>query len=98
MLYAMIARDKPNGLDHRLATRPEHLAHLESLGEAVVFAGALTGDDGKPNGSLVVLDAPDLEAARAMASSDPFVVKGVFEGFTLQQWNWTFKNSQGRGQ
>ena len=30
--YSIIATDKPNGLEHRMAVRPEHLKHLDNLG------------------------------------------------------------------
>lgn len=98
MLYAMIARDKPNGIDHRLATRPEHLAHLQALGDAVVFAGALLDANDKPNGSMVVLEAQSLAEAEALAAADPFVKKGVFASYTVQRWNWAVNNPTGRGQ
>lgn len=98
MLYAMIAKDKPDGLADRMATRPEHLEHLKSLGDQLVFAGALYGDDDQPNGSLVVLEAESLAAARALAAADPFVTKGVFASYTVQRWNWALNNPTGRGQ
>jgi uncharacterized protein YciI len=98
MLYAMIAKDKPNHVEHRMATRPEHLAHLESLGDALVFAGALLDTNDKPNGSMVVLEAQSLAEAEALAAADPFVKKGIFESYTVQRWNWAVNNPTGRGQ
>ena len=98
MLYAMIAKDKPDGLDKRLATRPVHLDHLNGLGDQLVFAGALFGEDDKPNGSLVVIEAASLDAARSMFAADPFVKEGVFESYTVQRWNWAVQNPTGRGQ
>jgi uncharacterized protein YciI len=98
MLYAIIAQDKANGVEHRLATRPEHLDHLNSMGDKIVFAGALYGEDDKPQGSLMVIEAGSLEEAKAMAEADPFVKRGVFASYTVTRWTWAVNNPTGRGQ
>jgi uncharacterized protein len=92
MLFALICKDKPGSLQVRLDTRPEHVAFLEGLnGEnKLAFAGPFLDADGKPNGSLVVVDAPDLEAAEALSAADPFARAGLFESVEIRQWNWTF--------
>ncbi|TIP58120.1 MAG: hypothetical protein E5X56_16900 [Mesorhizobium sp.] len=92
MLFALICKDKPGSLQVRLDTRPEHVAFLEGLnGEnKLAFAGPFLDDDGKPNGSLVVVEAPDLEAAEALSAADPFARAGLFESVEIRQWNWTF--------
>jgi uncharacterized protein YciI len=67
MLYALICTDKPNSLALRQANRPEHLAYLKSLGGSVVLAGPFTETDGETmNGSLIVVEAASLQAARDM--------------------------------
>ena len=96
MLYAIIADDKPNGVEHRLAVRPRHLAHIETLGDRVVFAGPFLGSDEKPNGSLVVIEAASLEEAEAMARADPYVSEGVFASYVVRRWNWVINNPTGR--
>lgn len=98
MLYAIIAQDKPNGVEHRLATRPEHLEHLKTLGDTLVFAGALFGTDDKPEGSLMVIEAANLDDAKKLAAADPFVTHGVFASYTVTRWNWAVNNPTGRGQ
>ncbi|WDR07420.1 YciI family protein [Devosia rhodophyticola] len=98
MLYAIIARDKPDGVDHRLAVRPTHIEHLKSVGDRIVFAGALYGEDDQPNGSLMVVEARDLAEARALAAADPFVTEGVFASYEVIRWNWAINNPTGRGQ
>ncbi|RWP40851.1 YciI-like protein [Mesorhizobium sp.] len=92
MLFALICKDKPGSLQVRLDTRPEHVAFLEGLnGETkLAFAGPFLDADGKPNGSLVVVEAPDLEAAEALSAADPFARAGLFESVEIRQWNWTF--------
>jgi uncharacterized protein len=96
VLYAIIAEDKPNGLDHRLAVRPTHLAHLETLGDRLVFAGPFLDSSDKPCGSLMVIDAESQQAAEALAAEDPFVKEGVFASYRVRRWNWGINNPSGR--
>ena len=92
MLFALICKDKPGSLQVRLDSRPEHVAFLEGLnGEnKLAFAGPFLDADGKPNGSLVVVEAPDLAVAEALSAADPFARAGLFESVEIRQWNWTF--------
>lgn len=96
MLYAIIADDKPDGLEHRLAVRPTHLEHLKSLGDRVAFAGAFLDGDEKACGSLMVIEAQSQAEAEALAMQDPFVKQGVFGSYTVRRWNWAINNPTGR--
>jgi uncharacterized protein len=96
MLYALICTDKPNSLAVRKANRPEHVAYLESLDETLVFAGPFTEADGATmNGSLVVIEADSLEAARQIAAGDPFAKVGLFASVEIRPWLWTINNPEG---
>lgn len=86
MLFAMIAKDAPDALQLRLDTRPVHLDHLNSLGKKLVFAGALLDDEEKPEGSIVIFDAENLEEAKSLAAADPFVAAGVFASYEVKRW------------
>jgi uncharacterized protein len=89
MLYALICTDKPDGLATRLEKRPEHVAYLKSLGETLKFAGPFLMEDGKTMcGSLVVIEAPSLDAARAIAAGDPFAKAGLFAQVQIRPWLW----------
>jgi hypothetical protein len=76
MLFVIIGRDGPDAKELRPKIRPEHLAHLAQYDaqNRVRLAGPLT--DG--TGSLIVLEAADLEEARAIAEADPYRTQGVF--------------------
>ncbi|NMA99370.1 MAG: YciI family protein [Phyllobacteriaceae bacterium] len=86
MLFAMIAKDAPDALQLRLDTRPVHLDHLNSLGKKLVLAGALLDDEEKPEGSIVIFDAENLEEAKSLAAADPFVAAGVFASYEVKRW------------
>ncbi len=96
MLYAIIAEDKPNGLEHRMAVRPTHLKYLESLGDKLVFAGAFLDGNDKGCGTLAVIDALSQAEAEAMAAADPFAAEGVFASYQVRRWNWAVNNPGGR--
>jgi hypothetical protein len=89
----MIARDKPGTGEKRVATRPVHMEHLEAMGEKLVLAGALMGPDGNPEGSLLVLEADSLEAAKATLLADPFVAEGIFESVEVRPWRVAFNHT-----
>ena len=97
-LFAIIAQDQPDGVEHRMAVRPTHLKHLETLGDRIVFAGPFLGADEKPTGSLMVIEAADLDAAKALAAQDPFVTEKVFASYEVKRWNWGINNPEKRGQ
>ena len=93
MLYALICIDRPDSLAVRQANRPEHLAYIERLGDTIVLAGPFIDADSQAmNGSLIVIDAPSLEAAQEIAAGDPFAKAGLFASVEIRPWLWTINN------
>lgn len=84
-LFALVGRDGPRGAELRRLHRGGHLARLRELADAgrLLFAGPLCTPDGSPCGSLVIFEADDLAAARAVAEGDPYVTEGVFTSFEV---------------
>ncbi|CAM3474918.1 YciI family protein [Halomonas sp. AOP12-C2-37] len=86
MLYAILSEDVANSLERRLTARPDHLARLEALRDEgrLVLAGphpaidAENPGDAGFSGSLVVAEFDGLEAAKAWADADPFMITGVY--------------------
>ncbi|MGH6763395.1 MAG: YciI-like protein [Phyllobacterium sp.] len=94
MLFALICTDKPGHLQVRLDTRPVHLDYLNGLGDTLKGAGPFLGEDGKPNGTLVIIEADDLTAAKTIADSDPYAKAGLFASVDIRPWNWGIKNPE----
>ncbi len=94
MLFAFVCKDKPASLQLRTDTRPEHVAFLTKLNEAgtLKIAGPFLDADGKPNGSLVVVEAADADAAASISAADPYAKVGLFESVEIRPWTWTFNN------
>jgi uncharacterized protein YciI len=94
MLYALICTDKPDAGELRQMVRPEHVGYLTSLGDALKMAGPFTADDGKPVGSLVIVEAEDRDAAGKIADADPYAKAGLFRAVEIRGFKWTLKNPE----
>ena len=96
MLFAMLCKDKPGHLNVRLEARPAHVEHLNRLNAEGVLkmAGPFLNDEGKPCGSLVIVEAGDLEAAQALADADPYTQAGLFESVEIKPFNWVFNKPE----
>ncbi len=97
MLFAFTGTDKPGHLDRRVSTRPDHVAYLNDLSARGVLklAGPFLDGDGKPCGSLLVLEAETVEAARDILAADPYARAGLFAATEVRAWNWTFGKPAG---
>jgi hypothetical protein len=86
-LFVLIGRDGASGAALRREHRSAHLAHLRPLAEKgrVRFAGPLRDEHGEPVGSVVVFEAEDRAAARAIVADDPYVARGVFATAELHE-------------
>jgi uncharacterized protein YciI len=93
MHYAIVAYDKPNALAKRMAARPEHLKHLETLGDRLLLAGPFLDENGDMAGSFMVIEAGSQEEAEAIYAKDPFMVQGVFDSITIKPWQLTINNT-----
>ena len=87
MLFAIVGYDKPNGLAHRMEVRPDHLAHLDTLGDRLKLAGPFLDANGDMNGSFMVIEAESQAEAEAIFARDPFVSRGVFGSIEIRRWH-----------
>jgi uncharacterized protein YciI len=97
MLFAFTGKDKPGALQVRIDTRPAHVAFLEKLNAegTLKIAGPFLDEEGKPSGSLVVIEAADKKSAEAILGEDPYAKAGLFASTEIRQWNWTFNRPEG---
>jgi uncharacterized protein len=94
MLFALICTDKPNSIDLRMQIRPAHLSFLDKLGSNLKAAGPFVDDDGKPTGSLVIINAETSSEAKAIAAQDPYAIAGLFSSVDIKPWKWLIKNPE----
>ncbi len=87
MYYIITAFDKENSLDLRMSVRTDHLAYAKEHDITVLAGPLLTeGDDPKPRGSMIIIEAADKEAAQAYADEDPYAKAGLFDKVTVRLW------------
>lgn len=87
MLFAVICTDRPDGGPIRAANRPAHLDWLKAGGERIKLAGPfLAPDQQSMTGSLLVIEAEDEAAARALAATDPYAQAGLFADVAFKHW------------
>jgi uncharacterized protein YciI len=96
-LFVYRGRDSARGLELRKQHREKHLAHISVLDAAgrIRFAGPLIDPDQNPCGSLVVLEAESLEAAREIAEQDPYMLMGIFETVEVFETKAVFPGTAG---
>ncbi len=83
------AIDKPDGAALREQLRPAHAAYQASVADRYVTRGPLVGADGQTQiGSLMIVDVPDMAAARAFWAAEPFAAGGLFADVQLHRWRF----------
>jgi uncharacterized protein YciI len=89
MLFILTALDKPDSLALRLSVREAHLAFARETGR-IRLGGPFLNDKGEMCGSMMIVEAPDLETAKAWHASDPYVKAGLFASSDIRPWKPTF--------
>ncbi|MBT3306400.1 MAG: YciI family protein [Alphaproteobacteria bacterium] len=93
MHFVITCVDKPGHSDLRQATRPDHIDYLGAHQDRIVAAGP-TLDGDTPNGSVLIMEFDDLEAALAFADGDPYFKAGLFESVTTRPWKKVFPKDE----
>ena len=94
MLFALICTDRPASLELRMATRPDHLAYLDRYAAKLVHAGPLLDIEGRPAGSLLIVDVEDRAAAEGFAAADPYAKAGLFESTVIRGYRPVFRDGE----
>jgi len=81
MLYVIYAPDKSDSKERRAATRPRHLEYWgKNAPFKVILAGPMLDEGtGDMQGSMLIVEADDIESVREAAFQDPYWTEGVFE-------------------
>lgn len=98
MYYVIIATDRPDSLEARLATRSDHVARLKALREEgrLLTAGpcpALDAEDPGSagfTGSVIIAEFESLDAAQHWAEDDPYVRAGVYMDVAVKPFKKVF--------
>jgi uncharacterized protein YciI len=100
MYFVVFATDKPGAQDIRAANRPTHRDYLHNPGKhriTVRVAGPTLAEDGVAmNGTLLIVEAADIDAVRAFVADDPYSRAGLFQSVEVRPWNWGLNNPPDR--
>ena len=88
MLFVITAMDREGALPLRMATRANHFDYARTSG-AVRLGGPYLDEQGEMIGSLIIIEAPDLAAARRWQANDPYAKAGLFAHVELRPWKAT---------
>ena len=94
MYVAAFVTNKPEAAGTRSEKRDAFVAYLRSHPAhpdvVVHHAGPTLAEDGESVvGSLLVLEAPSLDAAGAFLADSPYAKADVFAECTVRAWDWT---------
>ncbi len=92
MLFAIVCTDKPGRLETRLAVRDTHLAYLEHYVDRLVHVGPMLDMEGRPCGSLLVINVADRAEAEGFAGSDPYAKADLFESTVIRGFRTVFRD------
>jgi uncharacterized protein YciI len=83
------ALDQPGAGALRQKFREAHEAYFTKHASMVMARGPLVTDDGEqPIGSVLLLDVPDMDAARAFMEQEPFYSNGVYKDINFHRWRF----------
>ena len=92
MHYAVWATDNPGVLGVRQQTREAHRARLRDPGAhpvKVIHGGPTLGEaDDTMNGSMLVIEADNIEAVRRFVAEDPYTLANVYAHVEIRAWQW----------
>lgn len=94
MLFAITILDKPGMAATRRAVRDAHIAYLEANKAMLVLAGPVMDEAGGSVGSVRIVEAPDLDAVRALTGGDPFATAGCFASVDIRPYRIVFKDGR----
>lgn len=88
-IFVAFNLDAPGMSERREALLPEHRDFMVALGDRVLWGGPLLASDGATKlGGMYAFRATDLQEAREISGSDPFVKGGIFQSSETHQWRW----------
>lgn len=92
MYFAVWATDRPGMLAERQRVREAHRARLRDPGAHAVrvrLGGPTLDEVGGPmNGTLLVIEAADIDAVRRFIAEDPYSLVGVYATVDIRPWVW----------
>ena len=87
MQYLINAYDGENMLEKRMEVRPRHIENVNKLGKHVIFAGGRLNDDGKPVGSVMVMEFDSRYEFYEYLKTEPYIEDKVWDKVDVEAFN-----------
>lgn len=94
MLFAIARRDRPGLSELRAEVQPAHMVYQADFLPLIRYGGGLVADGTDTSvmvdirhviGNVLIIDLPNLAAARAFHDNDPYTKAGLFEDPIVEQ-------------
>ena len=94
MQFVITAHDGEGMLERRMAVRPRHLQNMGEIDGKVICAGGILDDEGKPKGSVLVLEFARRELLDGYLESEPYIQEGVWGRVEVEPMNVVIVNDE----
>jgi uncharacterized protein len=89
-IFVLYCLDKSQSFELRQKTRSEHIEWLRTSQLPIKFAGPLLDAvEGGMIGSLLAVEAPDIDSVKLWAANDPYQKVGLFATIAIHPWRQT---------
>lgn len=94
MQFLITARDGAGMLERRMRVRPDHLENLRRIDGKVICAGGILDEEGKPAGSVLILDFASRDRLEAYLEHEPYVREKVWQDIRVEDMNVVIVNGE----
>lgn len=85
--FIVIAKDKNNFQEIRLNNREKHLEYITNITSVnIKIAGPLLGDNKNMKGSMLVIEANNIEEINKFLENDPYNKAGLFQSIEIEEY------------
>lgn len=94
MQFIVTAYNGADVLEKRKANRGRHLENLSNIKGKVICAGGIFDDDGRQEGSVLVMDFDSRELLDDYLKNEPFVLEKIWEKIEVKPMNVVILNGE----
>ena len=94
MQFIITAHDGSNMLGKRMEVRPRHLEGMAILSNHIICAGGILDEDGKPKGSVLVMEFESRAQLDEYLANEPYVTEHVWEKVDVETMNVVIVNGE----
>ncbi|TCO47841.1 hypothetical protein EV646_105398 [Kribbella antiqua] len=87
MEFFVYGRDRAGALELKQGLTEEHWGFMDRYTKEMVARGPTMSGAGEYDGSLHIVDLPDLDAARSFAYDEPYYRAGAFQDVDIYRFN-----------